>query len=62
MTTTVRAATHEFMRRCGMTTVFGNPGATELKFFRDWPADFRYVLGLQESCCVARHRTPIHPT
>ena len=53
MTTTVRAATHEFLRRCGMTTVFGNPGSTELKFFRDWPPDFRYVLGLQESCCVA---------
>lgn len=53
MTTTVREATHAFMRRCGMTTVFGNPGSTELKFFRDWPADFRYVLGLQESCCVA---------
>lgn len=50
---TVRSATHEFLRRVGMTTVFGNPGSTELKFFRDWPADFRYVLGLQESCCVA---------
>ena len=52
-TTTVRTATHEFLRRVGMTTVFGNPGSTELRFFRDWPADFRYVLGLQESCCVA---------
>jgi benzoylformate decarboxylase len=49
----VRAAVHAFMRGHGMTTVFGNPGSTELKFFRDWPADFRYVLGLQESCCVA---------
>jgi benzoylformate decarboxylase len=50
---TVREAVHAFMRAQGMTTVFGNPGSTELKFFRDWPADFRYVLGLQESCCVA---------
>ena len=53
MTTTVRAATHEFMRRCGMTTVFGNPGSTELKFFRDWPPDFRYVLwytAIQKPC------------
>lgn len=49
----VRAAVHAFMRAQRMTTVFGNPGSTELKFFRDWPADFRYVLGLQESCCVA---------
>lgn len=49
----VYAATHALMRSLGMTTVFGNPGSTELKFFREWPADFRYVLGLQESCCVA---------
>ena len=53
MTTTVRAATHEFMRRCGMTPVFGNPGSTEIKFFRDWPPDFRYVLwytAIQKPC------------
>ncbi len=36
-----------------MTTVFGNPGSTELRMFRDWPEDFRYVLGLQESVVVA---------
>jgi benzoylformate decarboxylase len=35
-----------------MTTWFGNPGSTELRMFRDWPADFRYVLGLQESSVV----------
>jgi benzoylformate decarboxylase len=50
---TVREATLELLRTCGMTVVFGNPGSTELKFFRDWPADFRYVLGLEESICVA---------
>jgi len=49
----VRETVRGFMRAQGMTTVFGNPGSTELKFFRDWPSDFRYVLGLQESCCVA---------
>lgn len=49
----VRESVHEFLRAQDMTTVFGNPGSTELRFFRDWPADFRYVLGLQESCCVA---------
>lgn len=41
------------MRAYGMTTVFGNPGSTELKFLRDWPPDFRYVMGLYEGCVVA---------
>ncbi|MBI1395876.1 MAG: benzoylformate decarboxylase [Betaproteobacteria bacterium] len=50
---TVRDAVRSLMRAHGMTTVFGNPGSTELRFFRDWPQDFRYVLGLQESCVVA---------
>jgi benzoylformate decarboxylase len=35
-----------------MTTIFGNPGSTELPLFRNFPADFRYVLGLQESLAV----------
>lgn len=47
--TTVRDATFALLRHFGMTTVFGNPGSTELPMFRDFPADFRYVLGLQES-------------
>jgi len=41
------------MRALGMTTVFGNPGSTELRFFKDAPDDFRYVLALQESSAVA---------
>ena len=49
----VREATLQILRAYGMTTVFGNPGSTELKMFKDWPQDFRYVLGLNESCCVA---------
>ena len=36
-----------------MTTVFGNPGSTELPLYRNWPNDFRYILGLQESTVVA---------
>jgi benzoylformate decarboxylase len=40
------------MRDLGLTTIFGNPGSTELPFFRDFPDDFRYVLGLQESVVV----------
>lgn len=35
-----------------MTTIFGNPGSTELPLFRRFPADFRYVLGLQEAVVV----------
>ena len=49
---TVREATYDLMRRFGMTAVFGNPGSTELPMFRDFPADFRYVLGLQEAVVV----------
>ncbi|MFD8570335.1 benzoylformate decarboxylase [Streptomyces sp. NPDC059639] len=52
-TTTVRAAVVDLLRATGMTTVFGNPGSTELRMFRDWPDDFTYVLGLQESSAVA---------
>jgi benzoylformate decarboxylase len=46
---TVRDATLSLLREAEMTTIFGNPGSTELPFFRNFPADFRYVLGLQES-------------
>ncbi len=50
---TVRRAVFDFLRQAGSTTVFGNPGSTELRMLREWPADFRYVLGLQESVVVA---------
>lgn len=49
---TVREAVLDLLRRFHMTEVFGNPGSTELPLFRDFPADFRYVLGLQESVVV----------
>lgn len=49
---TVKAVTLDFLRIHGMATVFGNPGSTELAFLRDWPEDFRYVLGLQEAVVV----------
>jgi benzoylformate decarboxylase len=49
---TVRAAVIELLRSLGLTTVFGNPGSTELPMFRDFPDDFRYVLGLQESIVI----------
>jgi benzoylformate decarboxylase len=49
---TVRAAVLELLRAFGMTSIFGNPGSTELPLFRGFPKDFRYVLGLQEAVVV----------
>ncbi|HKS45151.1 MAG TPA: benzoylformate decarboxylase [Amycolatopsis sp.] len=51
--TTVRDAVRALMRGWKLTTVFGNPGSTELTFLADWPDDFRYVLGLSETSVVA---------
>ena len=50
---TVRQATLDLLRQLSMTTVFGNPGSTELPLLDRWPNDFRYVLGLQEASVVA---------
>ena len=50
---TVRAATMDLLRERGMTTIFGNPGSTELGLLRDFPADFRYALALHEGVAVA---------
>jgi benzoylformate decarboxylase len=49
---TVREATFDLFRAHGMTTMFGNPGSTELPMLADFPSDFRYVLGLQEAVVV----------
>ena len=46
--TSVREATFDLFRAHGMTTIFGNPGSTELPMLADFPDDFTYVLGLQE--------------
>jgi len=46
--TTVREATFDLFRAHGMTTIFGNPGSTELPMLANFPEDFTYVLGLQE--------------
>jgi benzoylformate decarboxylase len=50
--TSVREAAFELFRKRGMTTIFGNPGSTELPMLADFPDDFRYVLGLQEAVAV----------
>jgi benzoylformate decarboxylase len=49
----VRDAVIDLLRSLKMTTVFGNPGSTELPFLQDWPEDIRYILGLQEASVVA---------
>jgi len=50
--TTVREAVLELLRGRSMTTMFGNPGSTELPMLTEFPQDFRYVLGLQEATVV----------
>jgi benzoylformate decarboxylase len=49
---TVREASFDLLRARGMTTIFGNPGSTELPMLADFPGDFSYVLGLQEAVVV----------
>lgn len=48
----VREAVLDLLRGFNITSIFGNPGSTELSLFLDFPPDFRYVLGLQESVVV----------
>ena len=50
--TTAREAAFELFRERGMTTIFGNPGSTELPMLAEFPGDFRYVLALQEAVAV----------
>jgi benzoylformate decarboxylase len=50
---TVYDATYNLLRALGLTTIFGNPGSTEQPFLKNFPKDFKYVLGLQEASVVA---------
>jgi benzoylformate decarboxylase len=50
---TVYQATYDLLRKLGLTTIFGNLGSTEQPFLKNFPADFEYVLGLQEATAVA---------
>ena len=52
---TVRSVTYDLLRTLRLTTVFGNPGSTEQPFLQDFPADFTYVLALQEASVLAMH-------
>src|SRR3954447_26808152 len=49
---TVRDATLDTMRRNGLTTIFANPGSTEIAFLAGLPDDFEFVLGLHEAAVV----------
>jgi benzoylformate decarboxylase len=49
---TVREATFDVFRRRGLTTMFANPGSTEVPFLADLPDDIRFVLGLHETAVV----------
>jgi benzoylformate decarboxylase len=49
----IRAFTYKLLRKHGMTTVFGNPGSNELPFLKNFPSDFRYILGLHEGAVMS---------
>jgi benzoylformate decarboxylase len=49
---TVREAVIKLLADLGLTTIFGNPGSTELPLLGEFPKEFRYILGLQESIVV----------
>ncbi|HET8872767.1 MAG TPA: thiamine pyrophosphate-binding protein, partial [Gaiellaceae bacterium] len=49
---TVRDATYDALRARGLTTIFGNPGSTEVPFLAHFPEDLRFVLALHEASVV----------
>jgi benzoylformate decarboxylase len=51
-TRTVRDATFDVLRRRGLTSLFANPGSTEISLLADLPNDLRFVLALHESSVV----------
>lgn len=52
-TSAVWHAFYEVLRLYDIRTIFGNPGSTEQPMLQNFPADFRYILGLQEASVVA---------
>ncbi|MCE0763898.1 benzoylformate decarboxylase [Pseudonocardia kujensis] len=49
---TVRDATFDVLRRHDLTTIFANPGSTEITLLTDLPADLEFVLALHEGSVV----------
>ena len=52
VTHTVREATFDVLRRRRLTTLFSNPGSTEVPLLTDLPEDIRFVLALHEGSVV----------
>jgi benzoylformate decarboxylase len=51
--TTVRDATFDVLRRLDLTTIFSNPGSTEVPLLAGLPDDLTFVLALHEGGVVA---------
>lgn len=51
-TRTVKEQTFDVLRQYDLTTLFSNPGSTEVGFLADLPADISFVLGLHEGSVV----------
>ncbi|NBE92794.1 thiamine pyrophosphate-binding protein [Nonomuraea sp. KC401] len=49
---TVRDAAFDVLRSRGLTTIFCNPGSTEVPLLTDLPDDLRFVLALHEASVV----------
>ncbi|MEO3886098.1 thiamine pyrophosphate-dependent enzyme [Nonomuraea sp. B5E05] len=49
---TVREAAFDVLRSRGLTTIFCNPGSTEVSLLIDLPDDLRFVLALHEASVV----------
>jgi benzoylformate decarboxylase len=50
--TTIRDDVFDVLRRRRLTTIFGNPGSTEIPFLAGLPDDLRFVLALHEGAVV----------
>ncbi|GAA4231841.1 benzoylformate decarboxylase [Actinomadura meridiana] len=48
----VRGLTFDVLRAHGLTTLFGNPGSTEISLLTDLPNDLTFILGLHEGSVV----------
>src|SRR3954463_7200019 len=55
---TVRDATYEVLRRLALTTIFSNPGSTEVPFLAGLPDDLRFVLALHAGSVVGMAAGP----
>jgi len=53
VSSTVRDATLDFLRRRELTSIFSNPGSTEIPFLTGFPDDLDFVLGLHETAAVS---------